>query len=840
MAGFNQKKPSTPARSFSKSKPQSATKRNASLLNFFQKADGPPQATSRQSRITQFATPSEGSNGSRGKSASSSPGLRRSVTSVSGAGTGAGGLFLEDRNGKPAARVERARSRSRTPDDIWGEGLDVKEDDPQNEEASSSVKRRRVDVTEESEGTNEKKKGDSPRPVSAKSRPTSGPFIDESDSEDDLDAFRDLGDDSLPATDLKDTPSCADEPVTTIDATDSERPPVPPLVREATSHAADDEDTNFDELEEDELGVDPLQFQGEEFLEPLDDDIKEAVVESDGLEDGCLVGEGSLGDNETVCPVCQTRLIALNESDISVHVNDCLDGKPSIIPKNTPTPAKRSSPVERAAIAKPPQPDPYNSGEPAAGTAFSKLMAGNAEDTAWSSAAANEVASRGKQAYQRTCPFYKIMPGFFICVDAFRYGAVEGCSAYFLSHFHSDHYIGLTASWRHGPIYCSKPTANLVRQQLKVNPKWIVALDFEKRTEVPDTGGVQATLIEANHCPGSALFLFEKPVGPQRTQRILHCGDFRASPAHVQHPLLCPHPVDPTTGQRRRQRIDTCYLDTTYLSPKYAFPSQSDVIRACADLCVSLNDGSTNSVVPPGKSTISSTMMNRFISTVTGSHPTTPAEPPPSTTNSRLLIVIGTYSIGKERICLGIARALRSKIYATPAKQRVCACLEDPELTSLLTDDPTAAQVHMQTLFELRADTLADYLDSLKPHFARVVGFRPTGWSYRPPAGRTIDINAPPPVSAVLHAPQWQSPFSVADLMPQRGSTRESACYGVPYSEHSSFRELTMFCCALDIGRVVPTVNVGSKKSREVMRGWIERWEVERRKSGLYRWEGDV
>lgn len=314
MAGFNQKKTSTPTRSFSKSKPQSATKRNASLLNFFQKADGPPQATSRQSRITQFATPSEGSNGSRGKNANSSPGLRRSATSESGAGTGAGGLFLEDRNGKPAVRVERARSRSRTPDDIWSEGLDVKEDDSQSEEASCSVKRRRVDATEELTGADQKKDGDSPRPVSAKSRPTSGPFIDESDSEDDLGAFRDLGDDSLSATDLKETPSCADEPLAPIDATDSERPPVPPLVREATSHVADDEDTNFDELEEDELGVDPLKFQGEEFLEPLDDDIREAVMESDGLEDGCLVGEGSLGDNETVCPVCQTRLITLNES----------------------------------------------------------------------------------------------------------------------------------------------------------------------------------------------------------------------------------------------------------------------------------------------------------------------------------------------------------------------------------------------------------------------------------------------------------------------------------------------------------------------------------------------
>jgi hypothetical protein len=34
--------------------------------------------------------------------------------------------------------------------------------------------------------------------------------------------------------------------------------------------------------------------------------------------------------------------------------------------------------------------------------------------TAWAAAAANEVSSRGKQAYQRTCPFYKIIPGFSI------------------------------------------------------------------------------------------------------------------------------------------------------------------------------------------------------------------------------------------------------------------------------------------------------------------------------------------------------------------------------------------------------------------------------------------
>lgn len=535
------------------------------------------------------------------------------------------------------------------------------------------------------------------------------------------------------------------------------------------------------------------------------------------------------------------------KQEVAVHVNDCLDGKSSSTDTTTPAvtsqaPAKAaqsdSAPpdvskgmtrLERAAVARPAQRDPYSQGAAAARSAFSKMMAGNAEDNAWATAAANEVSSRGKQAYERTCPFYKIMPGFSICVDAFRYGAVEGCNAYFLSHYHSDHYIGLTKSWCHGPIYCSRATGNLVRQQLRVDPKWIVDLDFDKTTEVPGTGGVQVTMIPANHCPGSSLFLFEKSFGNgpnARRQRILHCGDFRASPAQVQHPLLRPDPVNPASGQPRQQRIDVCYLDTTYLSPKYAFPSQEDVIAACSELCVRLNQeaGVGAELGTPA----AGGLMNKFLSTVTvkdqGKEQNLKGE-------GRLLVVIGTYSIGKERICLGIAKALGSKIFATPQKQRICDCLEDPELSSLLTSDPKEAQVHMQTLFEIRADTLADYLDSMKPHFSRVVGFRPTGWSYRPPAGRMLEN---PPVSTVLRGEHWKTPFTAQDLTPQRGSTRESACFGVPYSEHSSFRELTMFCCALRIGRVIPTVNVGSAKSRERMKAWMERWEGEKKKNGLF------
>jgi DNA cross-link repair 1A protein len=459
-------------------------------------------------------------------------------------------------------------------------------------------------------------------------------------------------------------------------------------------------------------------------------------------------------------------------------------------------------------------------------------MAGNAEDTAWTAAAANAVASRGKQAYERTCPFYKILPGLFITVDAFRYGSVEGCEAYFLSHFHSDHYVGLTGSWSHGPIYCSRVTGNLVRQQLKVDPKYVIDLEFEKKTEVPNTKGVYVTMIPANHCPGSSLFLFEKIMGNGRVHRVLHCGDFRACPAHVQHPLLRPDVVDTASGQSRQQRIDVCYLDTTYLNPKYSFPNQEDVIKACADICVRLSDekGDGKEVLNLHKG--KGDLMSKFFSK---EHNET--KNGDSTSRGRLLVVIGTYSIGKERICLGIARALKCKIYAPPQKQRICACLEDPELTSLLTDNPLEAQIHMQILFEINAETLSDYLASFKGRFSRVVGFRPTGWTYRAPGGRLLDN---PPVANVLHSSNWKTAYSVSDLVPQRGSTKEASCFGVPYSEHSSFRELTMFCCALRIGRIIPTVNVGSAKSREKMKAWVDRWEAEKRRAGLFRVEGGV
>ncbi|KAG5083073.1 hypothetical protein JHK84_053111 [Glycine max] len=57
-----------------------------------------------------------------------------------------------------------------------------------------------------------------------------------------------------------------------------------------------------------------------------------------------------------------------------------------------------------------------------------------------------------------------------LIVDAFSYGCVEGCSAYFLTHFHCDHYNGLSMKWSHGPIYCYPLTGQLFLKPDKIIP----------------------------------------------------------------------------------------------------------------------------------------------------------------------------------------------------------------------------------------------------------------------------------------------------------------------------------------------------------------------------------
>ncbi|KAI0287810.1 DRMBL-domain-containing protein [Russula brevipes] len=453
-------------------------------------------------------------------------------------------------------------------------------------------------------------------------------------------------------------------------------------------------------------------------------------------------------------------------------------------------------------------------------------MSSRKENDAWKEAeAVEDRAFRSTKANggRRKAPFYKVLRGMPIAVDAFRYGEIPGVTSYFLTHAHSDHYTNLSSSWKAGPIYCSEGTAKLVIHMLSVDPKWVHPLPMNEPTLIPKSGGVTVTLIEANHCPGSSLFLFEGPqtvnagdslyksayVGSGRIFRYLHCGDFRASPQHTLHPAI------------KGKRLDIIYLDTTYLSPRYLFPAQAQVISACAELAQRLVSG--QGLAPEDdKSSVS-----KWI---------TFTPKPEAKGNCKLTTTLvnsttceltqrSTYSIGKERIVKAIAKALHTKIYCDSRKAAILRCQSDPELHEMLTTDPFSANVHLVPLGVVTSDRLKEYISRWNGHWTKAVGFRPTGWTYSPPAG----TSATPSIASILARPPHRE-FTYAHLRPARGSTPTAQLFGVPYSEHSSFFELTCFALSLDWARIIATVNVESAASRAKISAWIARWEAERKK----------
>ncbi|KAF7370359.1 DNA cross-link repair protein PSO2/SNM1 [Mycena sanguinolenta] len=553
-----------------------------------------------------------------------------------------------------------------------------------------------------------------------------------------------------------------------------------------------------------ELADAPIDLSSEDDWGMGDDEL---VVEPDDDDDVTQIDEPAARE-EYLCPLCRKVLDELSDTERESHVNACLDAESAGAeagPSKDPLKPLSSLPVPSAMGHRPFKAKGSN--------AFSVLMTSRSEMEIWNEATTAE-ASRATKKTRRKAPFYKVMQGMPIAVDAFRYGSIPGVTAYFLTHAHSDHYTNLSSSWKHGPIYCSEGTANLIIHILSVDKKWVHPLPMDVSTVIPGTGGVHVTLIEANHCPGSSLFLFEGPqtvnagdsafkspfVGSSKTFRYLHCGDFRASPQHTMHPAV------------RGKHIDHVYLDTTYLDPKYTFPPQPLVISACAELAKRIAAGKTHDPAAP--------KMDSWLasgpSDVKGKQ---------KAQAERILMVVGTYSVGKERIVKAVAQAMNSKIYCDSRKAAILRCQPDPELHALLTSDPVAADVHILPLGMISLEKLQHYLERFKGIFTKVVGFRPTGWTFRPPAGTTQS----PTIASVISSAQ-QKTFSYANLRPAQSPSASLQLFPVPYSEHSSFFELTCFALSIQWGRMIATVNVGSERSRAKMTRWFEKWEAERKK----------
>lgn len=164
-----------------------------------------------------------------------------------------------------------------------------------------------------------------------------------------------------------------------------------------------------------------------------------------------------------------------------------------------------------------------------------------------------------------------LIPNTPIAVDFWSLRRAGCARLFFLSHMHSDHTVGLSSTWAR-PLYCSPISAYLLHRHLQVSKRWIRALEVGESHVLPlDEIGretMTVTLIDANHCPGSVMFLFEGYFGT-----ILYTGDFRYTPSMLKEPAL-----------RVGKQIHTLYLDNTNCNPALVLPSQQEAARQIVEL----------------------------------------------------------------------------------------------------------------------------------------------------------------------------------------------------------------------------------------------------------------
>ena len=229
-------------------------------------------------------------------------------------------------------------------------------------------------------------------------------------------------------------------------------------------------------------------------------------------------------------------------------------------------------------------------------------------------------------------PAFKIIQSTNIIVDGFQVPNYNS-STYFLSHFHSDHFTGITSDWKQGTIFCSHTTATLVHQQLGVEKRYLCPVKLNTPTlltapEDTKNQHVIFTLLDANHCPGAVMIFFQ--IGPTR---ILHVGDFRFSRSIMldnEHNRQ----LSMIASDNNSAKLDVLYLDTTYCDPKYDLPPQSDAIAAALGVVkLEIENAKASSTLKP-------------------------------------LFLFGAYTIGKENLYMAVAERLNLKVYVDKQKRR--------------------------------------------------------------------------------------------------------------------------------------------------------------------------
>ncbi|XP_013408828.1 protein artemis [Lingula anatina] len=245
-----------------------------------------------------------------------------------------------------------------------------------------------------------------------------------------------------------------------------------------------------------------------------------------------------------------------------------------------------------------------------------------------------------------------------ISLDRFDKENLES-TAFFLSHCHTDHMVGLSYpsfhyrlnSCRDIKLYCSEVTRQILLHMQDGNykhlDKHVVALSENNptRLKIPNFSGkaeeVVVTLIPAAHCPGSVMFLFEGEEGT-----VLYTGDFRLEKGSAAR-------IPQLNSGSRSKSIRSLYVDTTFCTPKaFHIPSRQE----CRDVIISVID-SWIQLSP-----------------------------------AHMVVLRGKASLGYEYIYEEVNKEFKQKIHISERKMRMYTGV--PQISKCFTTDPMGTQVH--------------------------------------------------------------------------------------------------------------------------------------------------
>ena len=180
---------------------------------------------------------------------------------------------------------------------------------------------------------------------------------------------------------------------------------------------------------------------------------------------------------------------------------------------------------------------------------------------------------------------------------------------YFLSHTHADHTVGLRDGWKGGTVFCSEITKRLIELQFQDVSEHLIALPMNESVlfGVDEDGKhVNVTLLDANHCPGAVMFLFEGAFG-----RVLHTGDFRYSPEMLAS----------LKSHLGTEPLDLAFVDNTYALTDREILTERSTVSEMLDI-------------------VKSSMRN----------------------NVKTRVYVGLHKIGKENIMVELAKSLGTRI----------------------------------------------------------------------------------------------------------------------------------------------------------------------------------